>query len=179
MRSRMSHVAKAIALAFSITAATVAGGDISPSFAVPRHPCASGEHDRLVNPTIGETISRFGLRHDPLTGKVTWHTGIDYLVKPGALLRAGGLGRVSKVGGDAPDALFIAVNYGHGIEVLYKHLGHTGPIMGRCVRRGDILGEAGRQKPLRGGQILHIEVRRNGVLIDPSGILQPHSRPLP
>lgn len=175
MRPRTLLAAEAVTFAFSLAAA-----DMSPSFAVPRHPCASGEHGRLVDPTFGETTSRFGFRRNPVTGTATWHTGIDYLVEPGALLHAAGLGRISKVGGDAPGALFMAVNYGRGIEIVYAHLGRIDHVVGRCVRRGDVLGEAGRQHPLLGGQILHIEIRRNGVPVDPSGILQPfqpHAKP--
>lgn len=174
MRQRRSHAAEAATLALSLAATALAAGGMSPAFAVPRHPCASGAHDPLAAPASGETVSRFGFRRDPVTGKTTWHPGIDYRVEPGAPLRAAGLGRVSKVGGEAPGDLFIVVNYGRGIEVLYAHLDRIDHVVGRCVLRGDILGEAGRQNPVEGGQILHIEVRRNGLPVDPSGILQPY-----
>lgn len=176
MRSRTSHRARAFLLAFSLAAGLLAEGCASQSHAVPRNPCAAPEHARLYHPTFGETISGFGFRRNPVTGTVAWHAGIDYLVKPGALLKAAGLGRISKVGGEGPGDLFIAVNHGRGIEIRYAHLGRTDRIVGRCVRAGDILGEVGRQKHVRGGQIIHIEVRKNGIPIDPSRMLRPRLR---
>ena len=174
MRLRTPHVAKAIVLACSVAAVVLADSGVSQSLAVPRHPCASSEHARLFQPTFSQTISGFGFRENPVTGNLEWRGGIDYLVKPGDLLQAAGLGRISKVGVEGPGDLFIAVNHGRGISVLYAHLGRTDHVVSSCVRAGDILGEAGSQNPVRGGQIIYIEVRKNGVLIDPSRVLLPY-----
>lgn len=147
---------------------------LSQTLAVPRHPCASHEHARLYQPAFGKLISRFGFRKDPVTGHVAWNAGTDYLVQPGALLHAAGLGRVSKVESEGPGDLFIVIDHGRGIEVLYAHMRRTDHDVGRCVRAGDILGEAGQQDPVSGGQVIHIEVRRNGVLVDPVSVLLPY-----
>jgi murein DD-endopeptidase MepM/ murein hydrolase activator NlpD len=174
MRFRHSCGASHRVKACCLVAILLVSNGISEAFAVPRNPCASGEHARLYQPTSGKVVSGFGFRKNPVTGHVAWHAGIDYLVHPGALLQAAGLGRVSKVGGTEPDDLFIVVDHGHGMEILYAHLRRTDQTVGRCVRAGDILGEAGQQNPVPDGQILHIEVRRNGILVDPAQVLLPY-----
>jgi murein DD-endopeptidase MepM/ murein hydrolase activator NlpD len=174
MRFPCPHGVSPLVRASCIAALLLVSCGLSQALAVPRNPCASGEHARLYQPTCGKVISRFGFWKDPVTGHVTWNAGIGYLVQPGALLRAAGLGRVSRVGGKDPGDLFIAIDHGRGIEVLYTHLRRTDHDVGRCVRAGEILGEAGQQNPVPGGQALHIEVRRNGVLVDPSQVLLPY-----
>jgi murein DD-endopeptidase MepM/ murein hydrolase activator NlpD len=174
MKFLCPHGASHLMRAFCLATFLLASGGLSQALAVPRNPCCSGEHASLYQPTFGKVISRFGFWKDPATGHVTWNAGIGYLVQPGALLRAAGLGRVSRVGGKDPGNLFIAIDHGRGIEVLYAHLRRTDHDVGRCVRAGEILGEAGQQNPVPGGQALHIQVRRNGVLVDPSQFLLPY-----
>lgn len=174
MTSRAGCSGRSIMVACFLMAAELVAGSVSPSLAVPRNPCAARLDARLYFPASGEVVSQFGFQRHPVTGAVRWRGGIDFRVKPDVSLYAAGLGRISKIGGDHPGDRFIAVDHGNGLQVRYANLSDTAHAVGHCVRHEDVLGKAGRLNPSQDGQILHIEVRRNGVLVDPSHVLRPY-----
>lgn len=141
--------------------------------AVPRHPCFSNERAGLYRPTQGAVIGTFGLGINPATGEKVFHPGVDYAVRAGEAVMAAGLGRVKVREQDGPDDFHVVIDHGRGIEVLYAHLAQTALISGRCVNELDVLGLAGHLHPAEGGQKLHVEVRKNGILVDPLAVLQP------
>lgn len=65
----------------------------------------------------------------------------------------------------------IKINHGNGYETLYAHMERGLKVKnGQYVKKGQIIGYMGNSGNSYGGH-LHFEVRKNGVLIDPSSYL--------
>ena len=65
----------------------------------------------------------------------------------------------------------IKINHGNGYETLYAHMEKGLKVKnGQYVKKGQIIGYMGNSGNSYGGH-LHFEVRKNGVLIDPSSYL--------
>lgn len=150
----------------------VIGTGLAPAYAVPQHPCIANERIGLYHPTQGAVIGTFGFRINPVTGEKVFHTGVDYAVRAGDAVMAAGLGRVKFKEQNGSDDVHVVIDHGRGIEVLYAHLAQTALIAGRCVNDTDVLGLAGHRHPVEGGQKLHVEVRKNGDLVDPLTVFQ-------
>lgn len=129
--------------------------------------CVPNERSVLSHPVRGAIISGFGLRLNPLTGRLALHSGIDYRVPAGGAVRSAGIGRVTQVGRRGPGDLFVAVDHGGERETRYSHLGQAKVRVGICVRAGSVLGAMGSRHAVQGRQRLHVETRRDGILINP------------
>lgn len=117
-------------------------------------------------PAEGELTSRYGYRIDPLTGKRSFHRGIDIGSKPGRAVYASADGVVSLAG--SRRALGNAVHLSHGFDLTtrYGHLSRIAVKPGQSVKRGDIVGYVGRTGRATGYH-LHFEVLLAGRPVDP------------
>ena len=102
--------------------------------------------------------SEFGLRIDPFTGKQTGHTGLDISAPYGTPIRAVAAGTVilARYGHDSYGN-YIVIDHGGGVSTLYAH----------CSELTATVGATGRAT----GNHLHIEVRKNGELVNPRTFL--------
>lgn len=124
-------------------------------------------------PVAGEGVdvsSTFGLRHDPFTGQLARHAGLDIPARHGTPILASGGGRVISAGYRGAYGLSVIVDHGNGLSTLY---GHASKLL---VRAGDVVmpqqeialvGSTGRSS----GPHLHFEVIRDGRRVDPGPYL--------
>jgi murein DD-endopeptidase MepM/ murein hydrolase activator NlpD len=110
--------------------------------------------------------SSYGVRHDPLTGRLARHTGLDIPAPHGTPILASGGGRVVSAGYKGAYGRAVVIDHGDGLSTLY---GHASKLL---VRAGDVVmpnqqialvGSTGRST----GPHLHFEVIRHGVRVEP------------
>lgn len=136
------------------------------------HPGASGKKmspgsvhviKGFLRPVPGLVTSNFGFR--PKYGRM--HHGIDLSLSEGDTVRAAMTGVVEKVAYDFGGfGHYVLLRHAQGIETLYGHLHHP------TVRKGDIVGIGmpigiGGNTGRSTGPHLHLEVRMNGIAVDP------------
>jgi murein DD-endopeptidase MepM/ murein hydrolase activator NlpD len=114
--------------------------------------------------------SSFGTRHDPFTGRLARHTGLDIPARHGTPILASGGGRVTFAGYKGAYGLAAVVDHGDGLSTLYGHASRL------LVRAGDVVlpqqkialvGSTGRST----GPHLHFEVIRKGQRVEPRQFL--------
>ena len=110
--------------------------------------------------------STYGVRHDPFTGRLARHTGLDIPAPHGTPILASGGGRVVSAGYKGAYGRAVVIDHGDGLSTLY---GHASKLL---VRAGDVVmpnqqialvGSTGRST----GPHLHFEVIRHGVRVEP------------
>jgi len=110
--------------------------------------------------------SSYGVRHDPFTGRLARHTGLDIPAAHGTPILASGGGRVVSAGYKGAYGRAVVIDHGDGLSTLY---GHASKLL---VRAGDVVmpnqqialvGSTGRST----GPHLHFEVIRHGVRVEP------------
>lgn len=119
----------------------------------------------------GWVSSGFGHRADPFTGRVAFHSGVDIANRMGAPIRAMGIGVVTFAGEKEGYGLTVEVNHGNGEVTRYAHAQAILAKVGDRVNRGDpiaLVGSSGRST----GPHLHVEVLRNGRIINPNSYLK-------
>ena len=115
--------------------------------------------------------SGFGVRHDPFTGRLARHTGLDIPAAYGTAILASGGGRVLSAGFRGPYGKAIVIDHGHGLQTLYGHCSKLYVRAGELVMpRQEIaaVGSTGRST----GPHLHFEVIRNGKPVAPGQVLE-------
>jgi murein DD-endopeptidase MepM/ murein hydrolase activator NlpD len=114
--------------------------------------------------------SGFGVRHDPFTGRLARHMGLDIPAAYGTAILASGGGRVLSAGYRGPYGNAIVIDHGQGLQTLYGHCSKL------YVRAGDLVmpqqkiaavGSTGRST----GPHLHFEVIRDGLRVAPGQVL--------
>lgn len=112
--------------------------------------------------------SLYGYRRDPMTGKRTFHNGLDLRAKyENVYAMAGGI--VEKTGQDGRSGIFMTIRHGN-ITVTYCHLSKVMAKAGTHVRARQtvaISGNSGRST----GPHLHIIIRYMGNTVDPVPVL--------
>jgi len=120
-------------------------------------------------PVAGSRVpvsSQFGKRHDPLTGRLARHTGLDIPARSGTPILASGGGRVVFAGRRGAYGQTVVIDHGDGLATLYGHASRL------LVKAGDVVlpqqkialvGSTGRST----GPHLHFEVIRDGRRVEP------------
>jgi murein DD-endopeptidase MepM/ murein hydrolase activator NlpD len=109
-------------------------------------------------PTIS---SGFGVRHDPFTGRLARHMGLDIPAAHGTAILASGGGRVLSAGFRGPYGKAIVIDHGHGLQTLYGHCSKLYVRAGELVmpqQKIAAVGSTGRST----GPHLHFEVISHG-----------------
>jgi murein DD-endopeptidase MepM/ murein hydrolase activator NlpD len=119
------------------------------------------------SPVPGAWISStFGIRSDPFTGKLAYHSGIDFAAPEGAQARAVAPGVVTWAGERSGYGRMVEINHGNGYVTRYAHNSSVLVKVGETVGKGQAIsrvGSTGRST----GPHLHFEVLKNGRAIDP------------
>ena len=121
----------------------------------------------LAWPADGTITDGFG----PRWGRM--HTGIDIGILQSPDVVAAASGRVVDVGyldGYEGYGHVVLVDIGGGVETLYAHLASASVRLGQWIAGGEPIGIAGCTGYCTGTH-LHFELRREGVAIDPAGLL--------
>ena len=125
---------------------------------------------KLKLPAVGKVSSRYGLRHDPIDGRLRHHNGIDIAMPEGSHVKAAREGKVVFSGLLFGYGNTVIVDHGNGLTSLYAHNSLNLVKTGDVVDKNSILslsGSSGRST----GPHLHFEVRKDGVPVDPTGMI--------
>lgn len=102
------------------------------------------------------------------------HTGLDIAVPTGSYVRAIQAGRVEEAGEDPIYGKFVRIAHADGLTSLYGHNAWLFASAGDAVERLEVIaltGNTGRSSAPH----LHLELARNGSLLDPLSLVADHS----
>jgi murein DD-endopeptidase MepM/ murein hydrolase activator NlpD len=123
-----------------------------------------------VQGAVPRVSSGFGVRHDPFTGRLARHMGLDIPAAHGTPILASGGGRVIYAGRRGPYGKAVVIDHGDGLQTLYGHCSklyvRTGDLVMPQQRIADV-GSTGRST----GPHLHFEVIRDGRRVAPGQVL--------
>lgn len=123
----------------------------------------------------GWLSSRFGRRTDPITGRLAWHSGVDFAGKRGSDVVAVAAGVVTFSGKKHGYGMLVEVNHGSGYATRYAHCQESLVKVGDVVRKGQtlaLMGSSGRST----GPHVHFEVLKNGRPANPAEYIHRASR---
>ena len=130
-------------------------------------PVANGDLRRL------STV--YGMRMNPVLGKMMPHKGFDFMAEPGTPIYATADGVVTMArmtyGGFGN---LITINHGYGFQTRYAHLYKDKPFtvkVGDRVKRGQLIGYMGNTGRSKGPH-LHYEVLENRHQVNPIGFFE-------
>lgn len=115
------------------------------------------------------TTSSYGYRIHPITGKRSFHSGLDFKSPEGAPAFSVMKGKVVKIGYDRRSGNFLIIRYGT-FTVSYCHLSKIMVTKGQYVQPGEIValtGSTGRST----GPHLHLTTKVNGKPFDPKVLI--------
>jgi len=124
-----------------------------------------------IRPILGGTITDgFGIRNDPMTGKLESHKGIDIPARKGTHILATGGGRVVRIKERyTPHQSFgkyVVIDHGYGYQTLYAHCSKILVKRGEEVKRWQPIAEVGCTGKATGNH-LHYEVHYYDKPINP------------
>lgn len=114
--------------------------------------------------------SAFGLRRNPVTGRVKIHEGLDLAAPEGSDVFASREGVVTELGEDPIYGKYIVIQHGENWVSLYGHLSAIHTTLRSRVRTGALIGKVGSTGQSTGPH-LHFELRQNGRAQDPGKLL--------
>lgn len=118
------------------------------------------------DPVEGERTSAFGMRTHPISGKESFHYGLDIGAPAGTPIAAFADGTVRETG-TSTYGNYIAVDHADGIATLYAHCTEVLAKQGDDVKGGDTIATVGATGNATGNH-LHIEIWRAGKALDPA-----------
>lgn len=116
--------------------------------------------------TTGRLSSDYGWRTHPITGRRSFHDGIDISNKEGTSILAYANGTVTKTAWTDSYGNYIIIDHGGGLETYYIHLSGFDVSVGDSVSGGQLIGRMGKTGSATGSH-LQFEVRMNGVPQNP------------
>jgi hypothetical protein len=116
----------------------------------------------------------FGKVHDPFTGRMKWHYGIDYSAPVGTWVMATASGQVVRVGYSSGWGRRVLIRHARGITTKYAHLGTVKVKRGQKVDRGEVIGTVG-SSGLATGPHVHYELWYHNRPVDPERFYFPFS----
>ena len=119
--------------------------------------------------------SPYGYRRDPITGKQSWHNGLDLRAKnePAYAMMDG---IVEKVGYDNRSGNYVTLRHGN-FHISYCHLSSIIVRKGESVFPGIIVGVTGNTGRSTGYH-LHLTCKKDGKSINPAILFNANSSPL-
>jgi murein DD-endopeptidase MepM/ murein hydrolase activator NlpD len=114
--------------------------------------------------------SGFGMRTDPITGRLSMHDGVDFAAPRGTPIFAAAGGVVATSEFNASFGNSVVIDHGDHLSTLYAHLNASFVKAGDIVRKGQKIGEVGNTGRSTGSH-LHFEVHRDGVPQNPTRFL--------
>ena len=134
--------------------------------------------DRLARKSIPTTMpvalgyysSNYGHRIDPISGRTSYHTGVDIIAAPGTPVMAAAGGVVSYSGWMAEYGNVVEVSHDNGLTSRYAHLSRSLVKVGEVVLKGQPIAKVGNTGRTTGPH-LHFEVREKGIPLNPNKFL--------
>ncbi len=122
-------------------------------------------------PIQGTISSHFGIRHHPVTGVKSFHTGLDIRAPMATPVRATADGIVSFSGWSGGNGHIVVIEHGHGFSTAYAHNKENFVKVGQTVKKGQQIAASG-STGMSTGPHLHYEVWRSGKQVDPQQFLK-------
>jgi len=116
--------------------------------------------------------SPYGMRKDPLSGALNFHTGIDLRANTGTTVVAAMDGVVSVVAENWLYGKYIIITHDNGYKTLYGHLNAYSVKQGDKVARGKKIGESGNTGYSTGPHLHFTIYDRNNKLVNPLELLR-------
>lgn len=123
-----------------------------------------------IAPVKAWQSSTFGYRRNPVTGRVAFHKGLDFVAPRGTAVWATAEAVVSYVGYDLGYGKLVVLDHGYGVKSYYAHNSKITTKVGDKVKRWDIIAHVGNTG-ISTGSHLHYEIRVNGIPVDPSNYI--------
>lgn len=123
----------------------------------------------------GWMSSRYGRRTDPFSGRVAWHSGVDFAGKLGSDVISVAAGVVTWAGKRHGYGDLVEINHGNGFSTRYAHNSELKVNVGDIVKKGQVIalmGTSGRST----GPHVHFEVYKNGRTVDPAAYIHRAAR---
>ncbi|OJX72596.1 MAG: hypothetical protein BGO91_01250 [Leifsonia sp. 71-9] len=124
--------------------------------------------DGWTLPVHGPLTDGFGPRPSRPAGTALFHPGDDIGAACGTTIVAAAAGTVVEAGPNGSYGNFVLIDHGGGVETAYGHIrdGGIGVTVGEVVAAGQAIAQVGSTGASTGCH-LHLEVRVNGLQIDP------------
>ena len=136
---------------------------------LPAIPAVAPRHiEWPIDPVV--VNSPFGLRTDPIDGKIRFHDGLDLDGRIGQAVTAAADGVVVWAGWRGGYGRHIELAHGGGWVTTYSHLSRILVHRGDKVQLGDLIGLVGSTGRSTGPH-LHFEVLHHGHVLDPTSVL--------
>ena len=120
-----------------------------------------------ATPVNGMITSRYGAISSIRSGA---HTGTDIATQSGTPIKAVAAGTVTLAGNSGAYGNLIKISHGNGVETWYGHCSKLYATVGQQIEAGDIIAAVGSTGNSTGPH-LHLEIRVNGVAINPQQYL--------
>lgn len=121
-------------------------------------------------PVDGVKTSGFGYRIHPITGKRSFHYGVDIGAPLGTTIGAFADGTVEQVGYNSVYGNYMFIRHADGILTFYGHCSSISAVEGQLVKMGDEVAKVG-STGWSTGPHLHLEVRSGDTILDPTNYL--------
>jgi murein DD-endopeptidase MepM/ murein hydrolase activator NlpD len=117
-------------------------------------------------PVGGEIRSQFGMRRDPINGRMRLHQGIDIPAKRGTPIEAAAAGTVVFAGRNKGYGNMVMIEHADGRRTLYAHAQKLFVTAGDTVAAGETIAAVGSTGHSTGSH-LHFEVREGNRSVNP------------
>lgn len=121
---------------------------------------------KMIWPTRGQIITKFGRYTHPKLKTITESIGIDIKTEFGEEVHVVGEGVVTAITWQRGRGNIVIVNHYGGFYTVYTHLSKIFVQINEKVQLGQIIGEVGDSGSLR-GSMLHFEIWKNNKVLDP------------
>jgi len=116
--------------------------------------------------------SHYGMRRDPISGEMSFHTGIDLRADIGTTVMAALDGVISVTGENWLHGKHIIMSHDNGYKTLYAHLNSFSVKQGDRVARGRKIGEAGNTGYSTGPHLHFGIYDKNSKLVNPLELIR-------
>jgi murein DD-endopeptidase MepM/ murein hydrolase activator NlpD len=135
-----------------------------------RHARVAVPYVSLQSPLHGEIRSKFGMRRDPINGRMRLHQGIDIPAKRGTPIEAAAAGTVVFAGRNKGYGNMVMIEHADGRRTLYAHAQSLFVKVGDTVAAGESIAAVGSTGHSTGPH-LHFEVREANRAVNPLSAL--------
>lgn len=117
-------------------------------------------------PYTCQVTDSYGYRTHPLTGKYSWHNGVDFGANAGTAILATRAGTVTTASYATAWGYYVVINHGDGYSSLYAHQPSLSVSVGDYVSQGQTIGYVG-STGWSTGPHLHFTIYYNGADVNP------------
>ena len=113
-----------------------------------------------------QVTDSYGYRIHPLTGKYSWHNGVDFAAGANTAILATKSGTVTTAAYSGAWGYYVVINHGDGYSSLYAHQPSLSVSVGDYVTQGQTIGYVG-STGYSTGPHLHFTIYYNGADVNP------------